>query len=126
MWTVNFEDGSSLTSKNVPWTELSGKRITGLQLHHPHIQKLYLSISDYDLYYYVVEAIAGLGQDGRIVAMMIGGHDLDLGVGAEIRMEENGSVKFRTYPISKFRYSKDILKGGVGRSRGIKQVQVPA
>jgi hypothetical protein len=120
-WTVNFEDGSSLTSKNTHWTSLpTDKRITGLQMQHPQMPKLYFSLTELDLYYYVVEAVASLSGDDRIVAKIIGGHNVALGVVSEVRMEENGSIKFRAYPISRFGYDRTILHAGVGK-KGVRQ-----
>jgi hypothetical protein len=120
MWLANFEDGSSVTSKSCFWTQLreKGKKLTGIQLSHPHFQNLYLNLSDLDRYYFVTEAIAFLQAEGnqsssQVVAEIIGGHNMILGVGIEIRLDYKGSVKSRIYKLDKYRYAADILVDGV-------------
>jgi len=116
MWLVNFEDGTSVSSKQIFWDKLpKEKRITGVQLSHPHLPKLYICLTDYDRYYFTQEAVAFYGaSNGTVVAEVIGGHDLKLGVGIEVRLEYTGNITIKTYPVSRFKYSQSILYEGKG------------
>ncbi len=112
MWLANFEDGSSLSSKNTFWTQIpKDKRVSGVQLTHPHLPNLYVNLSSLDEYYFVNEAVSLLmgGSGSRIVAEIIGGHDAKLGVGVEVRLSYTGSINVRIFSWNKFRYSQDIL-----------------
>lgn len=122
MWLANFEDGSSVTSKQTFWTQLpKDKKLSGVQLSHPHLPKLFISLSGMDLYYFATEAICPLTDNGAatVVAEVIGGHDLEHGVATEIRLNYNGAVRVKTYPIESYKYSKDILIPGVKREPSI-------
>jgi len=114
VWTANFEDGTSVNSKQKFWTQLPrDKKLSGLQLSHPLIPKMYLCLSGYDLYHFVQEAIAFLENPApNVVAEIIGAHDCKLGVVVEVRLEYTGNVKITTYPVSKFKYSPEILYEG--------------
>lgn len=117
MWTANFEDGSTISSKKKFWDQMSrDKRLTGIQLSHPHLPKLYICLADLDRYYFTQEAVAALqgSQTATVVAEIIGGHDLKLGVGIEVRLAYTGNVSSRIYPVSVFKYSPNILYEGVG------------
>jgi hypothetical protein len=125
MWVANFEDGSSESSKKAFWTQLSReKRMSGLQLSHPYLPKLWLCLNGYDRYYFTQEAIASPSgtQTINIISEIIGAHDVKLGVGVEIRLARTGNVDVRTYPISIFKYSPEILYDG--NSRGEKMIGV--
>jgi hypothetical protein len=114
VWIVNFEDGTSKSSKNCHWTDLpKDKRVTGLQLSHPMMPKLFLCITDLNQYYFVTEAIAlPFQKQGAVQAEIIGGHDTKLKVGIEVRMENTGNIEIKHYPMESFKYSKDILRDG--------------
>ena len=120
MWLVNFEDGASFTAKTCLWTELpKGKKISAIQLLHSKLPNLWLCLRGLDRYYFTQEAMAFSGQPrGQVVAEIIGGHDLRMGVGVEIRLEYTGKVNFKHYRVSNFRYSKDILYNGSGLPKG--------
>lgn len=115
MWLANFEDGTSVTSKETFWTQLRrDKKLTGLQLSHPHLPKLFISLTGMDAYYFVTEAVQLLNTGSTtVVAEIIGGHNTELGVATEIRLNYTGGVKVRSYPIKSYRYSKDILVPGL-------------
>lgn len=124
MWLANFEDGSSVTSKSCFWTQLrehhKGSKIAGVQLSHPHFQNLYLNLTDLDKYYFVTEAITFLNSEtkqsgSQVVAEIIGGHNVELGVGIEVRLDYKGSVKSRVYKLENYKYSPEILVEGVRR-----------
>lgn len=125
MWTANFEDGTAISSKQTFWTKLpeEKKKLTAVQLSHPHFPKLYISLANLDRYYFVTEAISfiqgGEGSSSTIVAELIGGFDEQLGVVTEIRLDYRGTVKSRLYPISDFKYSKDILVNGVKGNKSL-------
>lgn len=127
MWLANFEDGSAVHSKQTFWTKLSkdyeNKKLTAVQLSHPHFPKLFISLTNLDKYYFVTEAISfiqgGENSTPSIVAEVIGGFDTDLGVVTEIRLDYRGSVKSRLYPIGDFKYSQDILVDGVKSNKPV-------
>jgi hypothetical protein len=124
MWMANFEDGSSESSKKAFWTQLPrGKRMSGLQLSHPYLPKLWLCLNGYDKYYFTQEAIASPSgtQTISIIAEVIGAHDVKLGIGVEIRLARTGNVNVRTYPMSIFKYSPEILYDG---NRGAKEPEM--
>ena len=117
MWLANFEDGKTISSKHTFWTQLKekadGAMMTGLQLTSAASPNLDLCLSGLDRYYFVTEAITMLTDaQSHVVAEIIGGHNLELGVGVEIRLEYTGSVKTRIYPVEKFKYAKEILVDG--------------
>lgn len=115
MWLANFEDGTAIDSKKCFWTQLpKEKRLTGLQLSHPLLPRLWLCLNGYDRYYFTTEGIAAMAgiQNVNIIAEMIGAQDLKLGVGVEVRLSRTGNVNVRTYPISTFKYSAEILHDG--------------
>lgn len=124
MWLANFVDGSSVSSKSTFWTQLpKEKKISGLQLSHPHFAKLFLNLAGMDKYYFLAEAIALIPQNGAgstpsVVAEVIGGHDIELGVGIEIRLDYTGNVRVRHYAIPLYRYSQEILFDGAVSQRG--------
>lgn len=113
-WLANFEDGQSIGGSKCLWTDLpKNKRITGVQITHPDVPSLFVCLRNFDKFYFAYEAIANPGdRNGRVVAEILGGHDLALGIGTEIRMEMSGSVKVRTYPLSKFRFGPGSLHEG--------------
>lgn len=117
MWLANFENGIAISSKHTFWTQLkdkaNGSKMTALQLTSPHYPDLSFCLSGLDRYYFVTEAVTML-TDGSssVVAEIIGGHNEDLGFGVEIRLEYTGTVKFKSYAIDKFKYSKEILVDG--------------
>jgi hypothetical protein len=115
MWTANIENGDSLNSKMMYWTDLSKERkLTAVQLTHPHFAKLYICLKDYDRYYYVVEAMAYPGQPTpNVLAEIIGAHDLENKIGIELKLTYQGNVQGRTYPLEKFGYTTDILIPGM-------------
>jgi len=121
MWLANFEDGSSINSKSCFWTQLkdqsNGKKLTGVQLSHPLFPNLHLALTDLDRYYFVTEAIQFFPGSGptapTVVAEMIGGHNLELGVGVEMRLDYKGSVKSKIYKLEKFKHTQDILVEGI-------------
>jgi hypothetical protein len=120
MWLANFEGGLAISSKRSFWDRLPReKRMTGVQLSHPYLPKLFVCLSDLDRYYYTQEAVAFLqgGQSATVVAEIIGGHDLKLGVGVEVRLSYTGSVSIRTYPLERYKYSPKILYDGLGNGR---------
>ena len=132
MWLANFENGNTVSSKNTFWTQLkeraNGVRMTGLQLSSPLYPELSLCLSGLDRYYFCNEAVSIFGGpvspegvvwdksknaiSSSVVAEIIGGHNLDLGIGVEIRLEYTGSVRTRVYAVEKYKYSKDILVDG--------------
>lgn len=116
MWLANLEDGSTVAETKQYWTDFKKEtRMTGLVLTHPRIPKIFISLSNYDKYYFAREAISTIGggsSESRILADIIGGHDEALGIGIEVRMEASGSVKIKSYPIAKFKYSPSILYNG--------------
>lgn len=123
MWLANFEDGSAISSKKMFWDRIpAGKRMTGLQLSHPHLPKLFVCLSDLDRYYFTQEAVAFLqgSQTPTVVAEIIGGHDLRLGVGVEVRLAYTGNVSTRMYPLERFKYSPKILYEGIGNGKPLK------
>ena len=123
MWLANFEDGNAVSSKNTYWTQLkersNGKLMTALQLSCPIFPELSLCLSDLDHYYFVVEAVSFIGgsKSGKeeVVAEIIGGHNNELGIGVELRLEYSGSVKPRVYNVSHYKYSQEILVPGIRR-----------
>jgi len=115
VWLANLESGEGVSSKLVHWTSLSKeKKIVGLQLFHPHFQTLYLSLKYMDFFYYTKEAIASIQDlaNPTVIAEIIGGHDLTLNAGVEIRLDFKGTVKVYIYPLSKFKYDPSILIPG--------------
>jgi len=119
MWLANFENGNTVSSKNTFWTQLkeraNGVRMTGLQLSSPLYPELSLCLSGLDRYYFCNEGVSIFGGEtvqSNIVAEIIGGHNLDLKIGVEIRLEYTGSVRTRVYAVEKYKYSKDILVDG--------------
>jgi hypothetical protein len=115
MWLANFEDGSTVSSKAMNWTDLpTDKRITGIQLVHPGIRNLYLNLSeDYDQFFFLKEAAAVALQPGQVVAEIAGGINLELRIATEVRMESlTGNVFVHTYKLSEFRYAQQILRSG--------------
>jgi hypothetical protein len=120
VWTANFEDGSSATSKSTFWTQLpKDKKMTGLQLRHPLLPNLYLNLSNMDQFYFVTEAIQFMSSSNSetVVAEVIGGVDLELKIVTEIRLDYTGSVKVRTKSIDSYNYSKDILIPGLKKEK---------
>jgi len=122
MWLSNFENGTSISSKNVFWTQLkersNGAKMTGLQLTSSLFPNLFLELSDLDRYYFVTEASAFIAEGvfrNEVLAEIIGGHNLELGIGIEIRLEYTGSAKSRIYKLERYKYSKDILVEGTRR-----------
>lgn len=116
MWLVNFEDGSSISSKRTFWDKMDkGKRISGLQLSHPHLPKLYICLTDQDKYYFAQEGLAFFQgpRTPTVVAEIIGGHDLQLGIGVEVRLSYTGNVGVKTYALSQYKLSPDILYDGL-------------
>jgi hypothetical protein len=114
MWTANLSNGDSVNSKMMYWTDLSKERkLTAVQLTHPHFQKLYICLKDYDNYYYVVEAMAYPGQaTPNVLAEIIGAQDLESGIGIEMKLTYQGNVQGSTYPLAKFKYTPAILIPG--------------
>lgn len=115
MWLVNFADGSTTDSKKLFWNRLPrNKKISGIQLSHIYLPRLYLCLNGYDRYYFTTEAIAAMNgtQSVNVVAEIIGAHDLRLGVAIEVRLARTGNVNVRTYPVSIFKYSPEILYDG--------------
>lgn len=127
MWLANFEDGKSIGGTKCYWTDLpKDKKITGVQMINPNAPNMFVSLKNYDFYYFVNEAVGMYGQEkGSVVAEILGGHDLALGVGTEVRMEVSGSVKVRTYPIEKFRFTKDSLREGKKNGRPSLDTDLP-
>lgn len=125
MWLANFEDGSTISSKTSTWMDLpADRRITGVQLLHPGIHKMYLNLSsDYDKYYFVCEAAAVALQPGQVVAEIIGGINEELGVVVEIRMEFTGNIFIRHFSASEFKYAKNILKEGKKANHRVPKLQ---
>lgn len=121
MFTVNFEDGRTISSKKQYWTDLpKDSLISAVQLTHPHIPKLYICLADLDRYYYSQEAVAFMqSKTPSVVAEIIGGHDLNLGVGIEVRLSYTGNVVVRAYPLDKFKFSHEILRVGLGTAKGL-------
>jgi|SRR5713101_1022112 len=119
MWKANFEDGSTISEKTLLWDQLTrDKKMSALSLSHPYLPHLNVALVDYDRYYFTREAIASYGsQQGTIVAEIIGGHDLKLGVAVEVRLEYTGTVKVKSYPVSRFKYSPQILYEGKNNGR---------
>jgi hypothetical protein len=116
MFVANFEDGSSVSSKQMYWDDIpKGKRISGLQIVHPHLPKLYITLNKLHTYFYMQEAIQTFQGSGfpSIVAEVIGGHDLKLGIVQEVRLSYMGNVTFKTYPLERFKYSPQILRDGM-------------
>lgn len=117
MWLANFEDGTAITSKTTFWTQLNKeKKLTGLQLKHPMVPNLFLNLKALDAYYFAQEAMASPQFEDPskpvVLAEIIGGHDLLLKVGIEIRLDMRGSVKVTPYALESFRYSPQILVPG--------------
>jgi len=116
MWIANFSDGSAIDSKKAFWNKLpiNGRKMTGVQLTHPYLPRLYLCLNGYDKYYFTTEAIAIVNgtQSVNIIAEIIGAHDLKLGVAVEVRLARSGSVNVKTYPLNAFKYSPEILYDG--------------
>jgi hypothetical protein len=115
MWLANFSDGSTKSSKQTFWNQLpKDSKMTGLQLSHPYLPKLWICLNGYDRYYFTQEAIATMNgtQSVSVVAEIVGAHDLKLGVAVEVRLARTGNVNVRTYPISAFKYSPEILHDG--------------
>lgn len=126
MWTANYEDGESISSKKAFWNRLPrNKKLKGIQLSHLYLPRLWLCLSGYDRYYYTQEAIAIMNgtQTVNVVAEIIGAHDLKLGVAVEIRLARTGNVTVRTYPVSIFKYASEILYDG-NRDDGVIGVAV--
>lgn len=120
MWLANFDDGTSIHSKRTFWDKVPpGKRMTGIQLSHPHLPKLYICLADLDKYYFTQEAIAfAQGNTPTVVAEIIGGHDLRLGVGLEVRLSYTGNVKITHYSLAGgYKFSPNILYDGNGNGR---------
>lgn len=114
MWTANIENGDSVNSKMMYWTDLSkDRRLTAVQLTHPRFQKLYVCLKDYDFYYYVVEGMAYPGQEHpNVLAEIIGAQDLENKIGIELKLNYQGNVQGKTYPLDKFSYAPEILVPG--------------
>lgn len=116
MWLANLEDGRTISEHKSYWTDLKPEtKMTGLQLIHPNLPKMFICLSNYDKYYFAREAISTLPSISgkpRIVAEIIGGHDSSLGIGIEVRLEMSGSVRVKTYPIARFKYAPTILHDG--------------
>lgn len=115
MWLVNFADGSCTDSKKGFWNRLPrDKKIAAIQLSHIYLPRLYLCLGGYDRYYFTTEAIAAINgtQSVNVIAEIIGAHDLRLGVAVEVRLARSGNVSVRTYPVSIFKYSPEILYDG--------------
>lgn len=119
-WLANFEDGRSIGAAKCHWIDLpKDKKITGVQLVNPNSPKTFVCLRNYDRYYFAIEAVAAPGTQGQPVAEILGGHNLDLGVGTEIRMEFSGSVKVRTYPLSIFKFTDEILRDGLKNGKPV-------
>jgi len=117
MWNANFEDGSSVNSKQIFWKALPRtKKLAGLQLTHNFFPKVFVSLTDYDRYYFAQEAVSVLGgsSEPTTVAQVIGAHNLRLGVGIEVRLSHTGNISVKTYSVESFKYSPEILREGVG------------
>lgn len=115
MWQVNFADGTTTDSKKQFWNRLPrNKKIAGIQLTHVYLPRLYLCLNGYDKYYFTTEAIAAMQgtQAVNVIAEIIGAHDLRLGIAVEVRLARSGNVNVRTYPVSIFKYSPEILYDG--------------
>jgi len=119
LWTANMEDGNAAGSASRNWTDLpKDKKLTGVQLVIPSMPKIYVCLKNYQKYYFVTEAMANPGdRKGKITAEIIGGHDISLGVGTEIRVEVTGAVRVSTYPLDKFKFSQDILRDGTSNGK---------
>lgn len=114
MFVVNFEDGSSTSSRRTAWLDLpKDKKIKSVQLMHPRYPNLYVLLKGHDKFYFMKEAVAQPGQQGVVVAEIVGGHDNELGVGIEVRVELSGNVIVKHYDRNYFRYAKEILREGV-------------
>lgn len=121
MWFANLENGTCASEEKCFWTDLNKEiRLTGLQLAHPKAPKFLISLSNYDKYYFSREAVSVLGSSDapEIQAETIGGHDLALGVGIEVRMEMTGHVRVKSYPLAKFKFSTSILFEGKRNNGG--------
>jgi hypothetical protein len=101
------------------WTDLSKERkLTAVQLTHPHFSKLYICLKDYDKYYYIKEAMAYPGQSTpNVLAEIIGAQDLENNIGIELRLTYQGNVQGKTYPLEKFAYTREILVPGKRMSK---------
>jgi hypothetical protein len=115
VWLANFEDGSTVSSRLMNWTDLpTDKLITGIQLVHPGIRNLYLNLSeDYDQFFFLKEAAAVALQPGQVIAEIAGGINKELGTATEVRMESvTGNIFVHTYKLNEFRYAQQILRNG--------------
>ena len=116
MWTANFEDGTSVSSKNIYWTDIDKtKKITGVFLIHPAYPNLKLCLTGLDEYFYMQEGLALFGlsgqlQSNRAVAEIIGG--VKDGVVVEQRLEYSGVVITKSYPVAKCKVSKEVMYPG--------------
>jgi hypothetical protein len=116
VWFANLENGTSTSEEKGYWTDLSREvRLTGLQLAHPKSPRFLVSLSNYDKYYFAREAVSVIGggpSESMVQAEIIGGHDIALNVGIEVRMELTGAVRVKTYPLARYKYSPTILFEG--------------
>jgi hypothetical protein len=119
MFVVNFEDGSSTSSRRTTWLDLpKDKKIKSVQLSHPRYPNLYVLLKGHDKFYFMKEAVARHGEQGVVVAEIVGGHDSSLGIGIEIRVELSGNVIVKHYDKNQFRYAAEILREGTGDPSG--------
>lgn len=118
MWQVNFSDGSSVTSKEYYWDRLpKDRKLTGVMLSHTRMPDVHICLGDYDRYFWTKEAIALRGEEnGTVLAEVLGAHDEKLGIVVEARLSVTGTIRIRTYPLSLYKYSQDILREGQRKS----------
>jgi hypothetical protein len=115
MWIANLEDGSSVNGISKTWNDVGkDKRITGVQVLHPQIPAVSFSLTGYDQYYYTKEAVGMMqgSQEATVIAEILGAINHALGVIVEVRMGYTGSIRVKAKPLSRFSYSRDILRAG--------------
>lgn len=122
MWLANLDNGESISSKSFHWLALrqkameGNKKVSAVQLFHPHIAKLDLTLKHMDFFYFTKEAICSPQSEDPstpvVIAEIIGAHDLLLNSGVEIRLDYKGSVRVTVYALPKFKYDASILIPG--------------
>lgn len=115
MWNANLEDGSAVNGASKTWDDLGrDKKLTGVQLMHPHVPAVSIGLAGYDQYYYYKEAVAVMqgSQEPTVLAEILGGIDHSLGILVEIRLTYTGSLRVRTRSSEKLGVSTKVLREG--------------
>lgn len=110
MFTIEKEDGSLLCETETKWDDVPD-RIKGVLLINNFKA---IGLTNYDVYWFSNEAVAGGGTNGNLTAQIIGGAN-ESGEGREIRQDLFGYHIERDVDLQEIRntYAPHVFKKGV-------------